>query len=135
MEKRINLLLYFFIFVVLISLLGFFNTYLKFFPDLNKFPIIIHIHFLAFVAWFSLLIIQPILIKRNKINLHRKIGKLSYFLAIVLVITILILAYNQISREIVLPQNSAAITAFIALIDIVSFSLFYIIAMTKSKNL
>ena len=135
MEKKINILLYFFVFVVLISLAGFFNSYLKFFPEFSKFPFIIHIHFLAFVAWFILLIIQPILQKRKKVNLHRKVGKLSFFLAPVLVLTIMILANNQIRREIVMLENNAAITAFIALIDIVSFSLFFIIAMTKSKNM
>ena len=135
MEKKINILIYFFVFVVLISLAGFFNSYLKFFPEFSKFPFIIHIHFLAFVAWFILLIIQPILQKRKKVNLHRKVGKLSFFLAPVLVLTIMILANNQIRREIVMLENNAAITAFIALIDIVSFSLFFIIAMTKSKNM
>ncbi len=135
MEKKINILLFFFVFVVLISLAGFFNSYLKFFPDFRKFPFAIHIHFLAFVIWFLLLVTQPILIKRKKISIHRKIGKLSYFIAPVLVITIFILANNQISREIKLPENNAAVTAFIALIDIVLFSLFYIIAMTKSKNI
>lgn len=135
MEKKINILLYFFIFVVVVSLFGFFNSYLKFFPDFNNFPYIIHIHFLAFSTWFLLLIIQPILIKRKKTNLHRKVGKLSYFLAPILVVTIVILATKQIQREILLPENNAEITAFIALIDIVSFSTYYIIAMTKSKNI
>ena len=119
MEKQINTLLYFFIFVVLISTIGFFNSYLKFFPDFNKFPYVIHIHFLAFATWFLLLITQPILIKRKKIKLHRKIGKLSYFLAPILVVTIVILATNQIQREILLAGNNAEITAFITLIDIV----------------
>lgn len=134
MENKINILLFFFVFVVIISLAGFFNSYLKFFPDFSKFPAVIHIHFLAFSAWFLLLITQPILIKTKKINLHRKVGKLSYFLAPVLVVTIAILANNQIRREILLPDNSAPVTAFIALIDIISFSLYYIIAMTKSNN-
>lgn len=135
MEKKINILLYFFIFVVLISLAGFFNSYLKFFPDFSKFPFVIHVHFLAFSTWFLLFIIQPILIKRKKVNLHRIIGKLSYFLAPILVVTIAILANNQIKREIISPKNSATVTAFIALIDILSFSIYYIIAMVKSNNI
>ena len=135
MEKKIDILLYFFIFVVLISLVGFFNSYLKFFPDYNKFPYIIHVHFLAFATWFLLLIIQPILIKRRKSSLHRKVGKLSYSLAPVLVVTIVILAAHQIRREILLPENDVETTAFIALIDVVSFSAYYIIAMANSKNM
>lgn len=134
MENKINILLYFFVFVVLISFAGFFNTYLKFFPDFNQFPYVIHVHFLAFAAWLLLLIIQPILIKKKKIKLHRKVGKLSYVLAPILVATIVILSNIQIRREILLPDNNANVTAFIALIDIVSFSGYYLIAMIKSKN-
>lgn len=135
MEKKTNILLYFFIFVVLISLVGFFNSYLKFFPDFGRFPFIIHIHFLAFVSWFLLLIIQPLLIRRKKTKLHRKVGKISYFIAPILVVTIMILVNEQVRREIQLPENNASVTAFIGLIDIFLFSLYYIIAMINSKNL
>ena len=135
MERKTNVLLYFFIFVLLISLLGFFNTYLKFFPHVGKFPYVIHFHFSAFIAWFFLLITQPILIKQQRIDLHRKFGKLSYVLAPILILTIIILAINQIKRELSLAENNAAVIAFIALIDILSFSTYFIIAMLNSKNL
>lgn len=134
MEKKINTLLLFFVFVVLISLVGFFKSYLTFFPEFNRFPFVIHLHFLAFVSWFSLLIIQPILIKRKNLLLHRKVGKLSYLVAPVLLITIMILVTKQVQRELQLPNNQAATTAFIGLIDILSFSLFYSIAMFNSRN-
>lgn len=134
MEKKINLVLLFFSFVVVVSVIGFFNSYLKFFPDFSRFPFVIHFHFSAFTAWFLLLIAQPILIKRKKVDLHKRVGKLTYFLAPILVVTILILAGDQVKREVLLPESNAHITAFVALIDVVLFSLFYIIAMTKSKN-
>lgn len=51
-----------------------------------------------------------------------------------MVATIVILSNIQIRREILLPDNNANVTAFIALIDIVSFSGYYLIAMIKSKN-
>jgi heme/copper-type cytochrome/quinol oxidase subunit 4 len=134
MEKRINTLLFFFIIVVVISLSGFFNSYIKFIPDFQKFPFIIHIHFSVFSLWFLLLIVQPLLIKQKNLKLHRKLGKLSYILAPILVLTIMILAKNQIEREILEPDNHAPVTAFIALIDILSLSLYYFLAMLHSKN-
>lgn len=135
MEKKTNALLIFFIGIVLISLIGFFNTYFKFFPEFDRFPFIIHIHFLAFVSWFFLLIIQPILIKRNQRNLHKKIGKLSYLIAPIILLTIMMLISKQVTRELSTPDNHAAMTAFVGLIDIITFSTFYIIAMTHTKNL
>lgn len=104
-------------------------------PDFQRFPYIIHSHFLAFTLWFVLLIVQPLLIKRKKVSLHRKLGKLTYVLVPILVITIIILNKNQIEREVVLPTNQAPITAFIAVIDTFSFSLYYLLAMIFSKNM
>lgn len=135
MEKKTNILLYFFVAVALISLLGFFNTYLKFFPSFSKFPFLIHIHFFAFMAWPVLFIIQPILIKKKKIPGHRKLGKLSYFLAPILLTTIVLLFIQQIKREIAMPENFAHITAFIFLIDVVSFSTYFTLAMVKRHNI
>lgn len=135
MEKKTNILLYFFIFVALVTFVGFFNTYLKFFPNFDKFPFVIHFHFLAFTIWLLMLIVQPLLIKKKKTNLHRKIGRLSYFIAPVLLITIIILFYHEVKREIQLPNNNAPLIAFIGLIDIATFSSFYVIAMVKRKNI
>ncbi len=91
--------------------------------------------FFSFYSLVFLLITQPILIKQQRIDLHRKFGKLSYVLAPILILTIIILAINQIQRELSLAENNAAVTAFIALIDILSFSTYFIIAMLNSKNL
>lgn len=94
-----------------------------------------HIHFLAFSAWLTLLILQPLLIKQKKTHIHRKVGKLSYFLAPVLVITIALLAKLQIERDIAVQNNNAPVSAFIAVIDITTFSLFYLLSMIHRKNM
>lgn len=135
MERKNKLLILLFVAVAAVSLAGFFNSYIRFLPDTDRFPIVIHIHFVAFLCWFALLIIQPILIKRKKYQLHRKIGKLSYFIPPVLVVTILILVHNQTKREINTSEDNAAIIAFIGLLDAVSFSAYYLIAMFNRRNL
>ncbi|MDA3615420.1 hypothetical protein [Polluticaenibacter yanchengensis] len=134
MEKKYKILILFFVMVVVISLSGFMNTYLKYFPDTQKFPLLIHIHFAAFLSWFAMILIQPILIKQKRYALHRKIGRLSYFIAPVIVITILLLVKAQVQRELSVPENSAPVTALIGLLDVVSFSLYYTIAMINKQN-
>ena len=134
MEKKNQILVYLFTAISIVSLLGFYNSYLNFFPNFSKFSFIIHIHFVAFVCWFMLIIVQPILIKRKKISLHRKIGKASYFLAPILVLTILIIVYRKTEREIKISENDAVVTALIGLLDAISFSAYYAIAMIKQKN-
>lgn len=135
METKNKILILFFIAVVAISLSGFFNSYIRFLPNADRFALVIHIHFFAFLCWFALLIAQPMLIKQKKYQLHRKIGKLSYFIAPVLVLTILILVTGQTKREMKISEERAAISAFIGLLDALSFSVYYLIAMYNRKKL
>lgn len=84
----------FFIGLFLISIFTFWPTYYSIFFE-NQF----HIHFHVFFAviWFSMLIVQPYLIKTNRLNLHRWVGKCSYFIAPMVVISILLLANNRLT--------------------------------------
>lgn len=134
MEKKFQVLITLFILIALISLAGFFNSYISKFPNLDEFPILIHIHFAAFLCWFILLIIQPVLIKQKKYRLHRKLGKLSYFLAPILVITILILVKIKVQRLLPVSESDATVNALIGLMDALSFSIYYIIAMVNKQN-
>ncbi|SDC89931.1 hypothetical protein SAMN04487894_104356 [Niabella drilacis] len=124
----------FFTAVAVISLSGFFFTYLRFFPDFDRFRVVIHIHFMAFICWFLLLVIQPVLIRKRQYLLHRKLGKLSWLLAPVLVVTILLLVKDKVQRELDVSAGAAAMTAFIGLLDVVSFSVCYSVAMINRHN-
>lgn len=134
MEKSYKILTLFFTAITIISLSGFFYTYLRFFPDFDRFRFLIHIHFIAFVGWFLLLIIQPVLIRYRRYDLHRKLGKLSWLLVPVLVMTILVLVKDKVQRELEVSTGAAAMTAFIGLLDALSFSVCYGVAMISRRN-
>lgn len=135
METKYRLLVWFFTAVMVITIAGFFKSYIKFLPDTDKYPIVIHIHFIAFVFWLALMVVQPILIRRKKYDLHHRMGKISYLIAPVLVITILMLVRKQTMREIGVSESNAAVTAFIGLLDAISFSVYYLIAMANKRNI
>jgi len=135
MERKTTLLIGFFIAVAVISVAGFFNSYLRFLPDTERFPAVIHVHFAAFISWFLLIIVQPVLIRAKKYELHRRIGKLSYFIAPVLVVTILILVNDQTNRILHVSEKEATVSAFIGTLDAISFSVYYIVAMINKRNL
>lgn len=135
MEKKYKILVLFSILVTAISLLGFYKTYIAYFPNFNNFETVIHIHFIAFILWFALIIVQPILIKKKKYSIHRAIGKLSYFLVPILIITILILVKEKTQRELLTSPNNAYISAFIGLLDAVSLSTYYVIAMVNKRRI
>lgn len=135
MENRHRILIVLFAVIAAICLAGFYRSYFSYFPDIGRFPALIHIHFIAFLGWFGFVILQPILICKEQYVLHRKIGKLSYFLAPVLVITIALLTREKILRELPESESDASITAFIGLMDIISFSVCYLIAMINRHHL
>lgn len=64
---------------------GFFPTYFgKLFQNL---PSIFHIHAFFMLLWIGMAIVQPYLIKKKKTKIHKRIGKLSYFLMPVVLFT------------------------------------------------
>lgn len=134
MEKKYKFLIAFFSLVTIVSLAGFYSSYWSKFPRFGEFKNLIHIHFLAFTCWLILIVIQPILIMRKKFMLHRQLGRFSYLLAPILVLTIILLTKEKFIREFDEFPSDAAITAFIAFVDISSFSTFYLKAMFKKSN-
>lgn len=64
----------------MLALLGFFPTYFGLFPDFPNTSWAIHFHVSTLIVWFALGVIQPILIRRQRLALHRTLGKVSYAL-------------------------------------------------------
>ncbi len=134
MERKYEILIVFFSLIMIISFAGFYSSYISKFPRFNEFQNLIHIHFFAFSCWLFLIVIQPILIMRKKFKLHRQLGKFSYLLASILVLTIILLTKEKFIREFDEFPSDAAMTAYIAFVDISSFSIFYLIALFKKSN-
>jgi hypothetical protein len=68
--------------------IAFFGFYPSYFSQITApTPLIIHAHGFMMTIWLALAIVQPILIKRNKIMTHRFTGKISYFLIPFIAIT------------------------------------------------
>jgi hypothetical protein len=89
MEKQYKYLGYFLLLFIPLLFAGFYKTYIGQFPNFGeKIDAFIHIH--AFIAsvWIFILIVQPLLILNRKYAWHRTVGKLSY-----LVFPLLILSF------------------------------------------
>lgn len=79
MDKSYKYLGYFFLLLIPLTIAGFYKTYIVQFPNFKEnITPFIHIH--AFIAsiWIGMLIVQPFLIVNQKFALHRKVGKASY---------------------------------------------------------
>ncbi|MDL5511650.1 hypothetical protein QSE00_07505 [Arenibacter sp. M-2] len=133
MEKAYKNLGYFFLLLIPLTFLGFYKTYFVQFPDFEEnLTTFIHLHAIIASIWILLLIVQPLLIIYRKNQLHRKIGKLSY-----IVFPILILSF--VPQMIRIINSDAPQILFFPMADSVLLILFYSLAMynrgTVSKHM
>lgn len=85
---------------------GFYVTY---FSKLTyTFPGIVHIHFAFMGTWMAMAIAQPLLIKYKKISLHRKVGKLSYVVLPLVIITSLLMIRHSYQTQLSLMTENIA---------------------------
>lgn len=114
MEKTFRRLPYFFVLFFIGIVVCFYQSYFGHFPyfegvisPIGNVPIeitaVTHFHAAMIVLWMLLLIIQPILIYKKKLKWHRILGKASYVVAALLVISLVLIVRQQQMREKNLP--------------------------------
>ena len=135
MEKAYKNIGLFIIIVLAFVILGFYNSYYGLIPSFKGVSVPMHIHGAIMLSWFLLLIVQPILIRQNKFELHKKLGKISYVLAPLVVLSILLVSKAQYVRNFNLQtrkDNIAILTLDLPLAF--TFTTFYILAMLNKKR-
>lgn len=136
MEKKYNNIGYIFLILLVLIISGFYKTYFGLIPTFNGVPKMAHLHAAAFLCWFALLIIQPILIRQKKYKQHRILGKISYGLAILVILTIIGMTKVDYQKDILTePKNVVLASLEINFLDIVFFLIFYLTAILNSKKL
>lgn len=129
MERKYRFLGYFMLLLFPLTFLGFYKTYFQHFPvHSQKVDWFAHGHALIATLWLSLLIIQPLLVARRKYAVHRTIGKFSYF-----VFGLLILSFvPQITKVI---QTGNYRNLFFPLGDTILLVTFYTLAVVNKRNI
>jgi hypothetical protein len=132
--------------LVPITFFGFYPSYFSKSPV--EVPLLIHLHSITMLIWLALAIAQPWLIHKNKLTLHRTIGKLSYLLMpFVLISGFFILRYSYhraLSGEPVGPigyypdelplEIKAAEFAVIGTVYWVWLVIYYLLGITVRRN-
>lgn len=132
-KLRFDLSGYYFFGLVLLVLLGFWPSYFaKFFNGSADFSYYFHFHAAVLILWMSLLIIQPILIRKKKLTTHRIIGKITYFIIPLIFISILLLTHSRLPHNGLLTENDLVGT-FNSAKDLVILTIAFYIAI-KFRN-
>jgi len=128
MDKVYRTSSYLFIAVLLMAFAGFYKTYFGLFPHFEGITAALHFHAVTILVWIGILIVQPFLIRGKKLELHRLIGKLSYVVVpLVVLSTIWIMRLAFIRNTPI--AHGAPDTRLIGIADLSFFVLFYLIAI------
>jgi len=128
----------FFVAMVILFILmqvAFHPSYLQHFPQFHEFSWIHHIHGALMVSWVVMLIIQPYLILKNNYKAHRLIGKISYFTAPMVIISMfLITKLNYLKMVDEMPFKDVAAWQALNIITPFNFLLFYSLAIIHKRE-
>lgn len=133
MERHYTLLRILFAGLSLLSLAGFLQTYIVHLANYATIPLGVHFHFVIFLCWIGLLIYQPYLIQTKRTPQHKRLGKLSYGIAPLMVLSISFVVLPIIHHR--FPAEAAVRQVTGAVLDAVSFSVFFILSMRNSKRM
>jgi hypothetical protein len=129
------------ILLIVLANIGFYKTYISHFPGFEDyvrpdgrqlhFTWVMHFHGMMMIGWLLMLMVQPILILKGKVKLHRLVGKLSYVLAPLVLFTMYLVTRAALDR-VVAPEEQAAVVARRMALDvpaILFFAILYILAI------
>jgi len=125
-----------YIYIALIFIFIFVGFFPDYFSRLGKTDLVHHIHAIFAMFWMVLVVTQTYLIGHDNVEWHRRLGKLSFVLAPMLVVTALDMVHLALGRgttSLSLGDGRIAL-AYIDVGLLVYFVLFYSLAIVNRKE-
>lgn len=131
METGYKYIGYFFLVFIVFVALGFYYPYFSLFPTFKSITTIIHIHALALFLWVFILITQPLLITYKKFRIHRFIGRSTYFVMPLIILSTLGVLRQQYNEGIGQKMTSVESfkTLFTSATELIEIIIFYSLAI------
>jgi hypothetical protein len=123
---------WYFILAMAVTFAGFFES---FFANLATTDAWHHIHGISATGWILLVIVQPWLYSRGKMPVHRKLGKLSFLLAPMLIFGGMKMVHTMVTRRDEYPPFEAYRLSFIDCYSLVAFIFLFSAALYHRRNL
>ncbi|HMH24513.1 MAG TPA: hypothetical protein VK563_22185 [Puia sp.] len=122
---------YFFLAFIFFVALGFYYPYFSLFPEFKAVTFIIHIHATALLLWVVVIIVQPFLIAYKKFKAHRVIGRFTYLLMPLIIISSIGVLRQQYHEGVERHMTSSASlkTLFTSATELLSIVVFYLLAI------
>jgi hypothetical protein len=130
---------YCFLILLLFVFLGFYKTYFGLIPDFNPATTwVVHLHAAVLFLWVCTVITQPLLIRYNKYNVHRLVGRFTYILVPLMVTTFLLMWIKGFTNK--YPHTFSGYANYMydehfhSICDVVLLVTFYSIAVINKKT-
>lgn len=128
MEKAYKNTGYFMLLLIPLVIIGFYKTYFSQFPDYNeKITLFHHLHAVIASIWILTLISQPLLIRYKKYKIHKTIGKFTYAVFPLLILSFVPMILRNLYSE-------YPLYAFFPIADCTLLILFYSVAVYNRRN-
>ena len=119
--------------ILLVLLWGFYRTYIVFFPSFEGFVFAQHFHGIIMSLWMACLIAQPLLISRKKYRVHKMIGKISFVLAPLLMISIFGVSKMTFQRNLTASAVEDAVAGIsLSIPGLIIFAVLYLLAIKNT---
>jgi heme exporter protein D len=125
---------YYFIALLALAFAGFWKSYFsKFFNGTNNYNFYFHFHAAMMILWIIILIAQPVLIRKKKLEVHRIIGKFTYVLMPVMLISVLLIMNSGMKA--VAANELAFANVLFPVRDFFLLSIFFTIGVIYRHNI
>lgn len=94
----------------------------------------IHWHAFFATSWVFIYFIQALLINRKRFDIHQMLGYLSILFAVGVLISGFVVSIGLVERALLRNNAGAKPTLLVNLLDLVLFSILYILAVSKRKS-
>lgn len=135
MEKGYKKIYWLFIFIFLCLPFGF-KRYVFSLSGGNQRHILIHLHAILMLLWCALLIIQPLLLRHKKLHIHKRIGKLSYVLAPLLIVSMIaMIKLSYLQGQATMTEKENLNNLLLPFSQTILFGVYYVFAMLNKNKL
>lgn len=99
---------YFFLILIALIIAGFYKSYFGLFPHFNNnITAITHLHAFVMTLYIILLFVQPLLIRYKNFRAHHLLGKFSYVLVPVIILSFFGMIYKEYNDKLVHKISNA----------------------------
>ena len=122
---------WYFLLAMVITWLGFSRTY---FAVVSTEPLLHHIHGALMGGWIALLVVQPVLYQRGRLQLHRTLGRWGVYLLMPAIVLCGLLMDRRMLRTHNAPPSIIDQLAYLDLLSLLVFPALVILSIYYARN-